>query len=657
MAISLTTERKQALLDAIITGSSEEAEQARMVYADCLEELGDPASLARAQFIRAQCDAARYPRWDRRAVEARRIAIALEREHGETWKQELPALPGVAWERFERGFIASVTIDTVDVLRVHATAIRAAAPVTRVVLAQPIENKRTPPPSRWPWLRTLCVAGEAKKKFHAVRSIVDLVPELEIDASDAYDTHEWLAARKHIVPLRRFVATGAHPSGNALVQRLTADDTFAAQLEELKLGTRFVDFDTGYFDDPTMRAPGAAALAAKRFANVCVLDINLQRVTDAGLRAILASMPKLRELSARRCELAKLDYLAQSEGAPIEFLDLGANMLTSAGAIEVAQAPRLSQLAVLRLDGCEVGAHGVEAIVHGTAWRTLRVLELSRNPLALAGVIALSAAPRPAQLHTLKLANCDLTAEATRLLGGMPWLDELFELDLANNELAPELLAAISRVRVVGLASCAIGPAAAPALGAVWQHAHALELGGNPLGSAGVAALITKRRSPIVSLSLAGCDLDDAALAALGGARCERLQVLSLARNPSITAAGLAAMFESKALPALRSIDLSGCQLADDVIPVLVRHCKDFAHLDVRENMWTGAGLLKMAAAMDDLHIRSFKTTSDTWEFSRKQRAYLRAKLPSLWWYEDHGSVYGANSERHAAYDEDDHAF
>ena len=108
----------------------------------------------------------------------------------------------------------------------------------------------------------------------------------------------------------------------------------------------------------------------------------------------------------------------------------------------------------------------------------------------------------------------------------------------------------------------------------------------------------------------------------------------------------------------MRSLDLSGCSLDDDVIPVLVRHCKHFARLDVRENMWTGAGLLKMAAAMDDLHIRSFKTSGDNWELSKKQRASLRAKFgPSWWWHDDYSSVYGANSERHAAYDEDDHTF
>jgi len=649
---SLTTERKQALLDAIITGGTEEAEQARMVYADCLEEVGDPTSLARAQFIRAQCDVARYPRWDRRAVEAKHTAIALERAHGESWKQELPALPGVGWDVFERGFIASVTLDTVDVLHDHAAAIRAAAPVTRVALAKPVETKPAPP-GGWPWLRTLCVTGGTETKaFSSDNSIIGLVPELEIDDPGEYEVFDWFAMREHVIPLRRFAMLGSHTGGGALVQRLTGDDDYAAHLQELKIGTTFVDYDTGYYEDPTMREPGASALAAKRFAHVEVLDVNLQRVTDAGLVALLASMPKLRELSARRCELAKLDYLARSEGAPLRFLDLGANTLTSAGAIDVAQSPRCAQLEVLRLDGCEVAQHGLEAIIDSTAWSTLRVLELSRNPLSLHGAIALSEAPPPAHLHTLKLANCDLTVEATRLLGGITWLEELFEVDFSRNELAPELLAAIANVRVVSLADCSIGPADAPVLGALWQHALELDLGGNPLGGAGMAAMLSAGDSTITSLSLAGCELDDAALAALGGARCERLQVLSLAGNPSITAAGLRALFESKALPAVRSLDLSECKLAEDVIPVLVQHCKNFTRLDVRGHAWTMEALLQIADAMDDLNIKTFKTTGNPWGLSQDKRDHLIAKFGPGWWW--HASAYGgAENEDGIVYTDD----
>src|SRR5687768_16014249 len=77
----------------------------RLVYADWLEESGDPD---RAEFIRLQCEAWNlcpgYP-----TETARRVrASVLLRTHGDRWYGELPAVTGVTWsDLFVRGFIDS----------------------------------------------------------------------------------------------------------------------------------------------------------------------------------------------------------------------------------------------------------------------------------------------------------------------------------------------------------------------------------------------------------------------------------------------------------------------------------------------------------------------------------------------------------------------
>jgi uncharacterized protein (TIGR02996 family) len=88
----------------------------RLVYADYLEETGDPAKATRAEFIRVQVERARLvpdtPRW-------------TELWHRETallgwakrWRQELPAIEGVQYGGFVRGFIDQIQASTTALYR------------------------------------------------------------------------------------------------------------------------------------------------------------------------------------------------------------------------------------------------------------------------------------------------------------------------------------------------------------------------------------------------------------------------------------------------------------------------------------------------------------------------------------------------------------
>src|SRR5581483_7143335 len=79
----------------------------RLVYADWLDEHGDPA---RAEFIRVQCALARLPAGDTRAAALARREAELLTDHQADWLRPLAGLAGGA--KFRRGFVEEVTVET-----------------------------------------------------------------------------------------------------------------------------------------------------------------------------------------------------------------------------------------------------------------------------------------------------------------------------------------------------------------------------------------------------------------------------------------------------------------------------------------------------------------------------------------------------------------
>src|SRR5262245_60148542 len=91
---------EQALLESIWEHPHDDAP--RLVYADALEETGEPVKVARAEFIRLQCELAQPDDGaNRTALEER--AAALEKEHRAAWTVSLPG--ALADAKFNRGFL------------------------------------------------------------------------------------------------------------------------------------------------------------------------------------------------------------------------------------------------------------------------------------------------------------------------------------------------------------------------------------------------------------------------------------------------------------------------------------------------------------------------------------------------------------------------
>ncbi|MBP3958884.1 TIGR02996 domain-containing protein [Gemmata sp. G18] len=118
------------LLRAVLANPDEDTP--RLMYADWLDEHDDPA---RAEFIRVQCRLA-----ERSAHEAvpasdpdqqREFQLALQL--GERWRAELPAVRGVRWTGFWRGFPGVAVVSPTTLVRA-APKLWAVAPVEWVTI-------------------------------------------------------------------------------------------------------------------------------------------------------------------------------------------------------------------------------------------------------------------------------------------------------------------------------------------------------------------------------------------------------------------------------------------------------------------------------------------------------------------------------------------
>src|SRR4051812_49276538 len=103
----------------------------RLVYADWLDEHGDPA---RAEFIRVQCELARLPAGDPRREDLLVHERELLKAHGHGWSAEWDGLRGVAWEGFERGFVDSFYVSDVAEFVTSAEHALRAVPIGRLSL-------------------------------------------------------------------------------------------------------------------------------------------------------------------------------------------------------------------------------------------------------------------------------------------------------------------------------------------------------------------------------------------------------------------------------------------------------------------------------------------------------------------------------------------
>lgn len=629
----------------------------RLVFADYLEEQGD---VDRASVIRLQCEAAKLASWERRYQEATHHANALIQLRGHRWRQaELPLLDGVEWTTFERGFVSTARVKDVATLYKHDEAIGLAKTVWCVELPALDEATTPRPEGSLKWLTTLRVTNDGNDwSSNETSSLLSVPRTIELkqlwDGQDLGWFSDWLSrevSQSSESRLSSLEIQGHHTVGLTFVRELIESlEELAARdrampLRSLRLGTAFIDYDSGYFEDPTFGQVGAELIAgASSIRDLEAIDVSRQRIGEEGLAVVSRSLPKLRDLVAKSVGVKDLSFLhKERSGASFDRVALSGNAIGDDGAHVLATTSRMSELAVCELDTCEIGSAGVLSITNSPFWDTLRHLELGRNPLDVAGLEALSAARPPPLLHTLGLADIDLDVDkATRMheaLAAMTWLGGLFSLDLSRNTLRTlEPLRpwfADAKLRKLSLSRAALDGAACEQLAELMPRLWYLDLSFNPIGGDGLA-LLTKNDAPELGvLDLRSCDLTGRALEPLlEKKRLPRLHELRLAGN-ALHASAVSALMSSPLLDHLRVLDLSKASLDEDAAAVIARSPRlaNLARLNLRGNDFKESGLLALAHSKYIKSVGKILLSGDQWRFPQATRDTLvKAFGPSWWW-------------------------
>jgi uncharacterized protein (TIGR02996 family) len=651
---------REGFLETILAAPDDDAP--RLVFSDWLEDHGD---LARAEFIRVQCELVRLSPRERRHCELAWRAETLLVENRARWVAELPGLDGVEWLEFERGFVSTVRVPDLRVLFRHDKVIAAAAPVFRVELARLDETKTPRPENAVLWLRILRLSdrGDSFQTRESTASLLDGVTELEVVHLREYHDTRWLTSQSDLPLLQQIRFQGSHTAGQAIAAWVI--DNPSIQPTRLELGTRFVDYNSGYFEDPTIGPEGAVVLAqAANLANLEGLNLNRQRIGREGFQAIVSSstLGRLRELELRAAQTTDVTALESTRGGPLVRLDLSLNAIGERGARSLGKSHRLAQLERLDLDTCEINPAGVEALTRAKFWQTLRMLDLSRNPLGVAGAKVLADAPEPANLHTLTLVDCDLDADAARVLASIPWLRNLLALDLSRNALEAGGLAHLGRLaggslRQLTLARTGADEPAASRLAPLLPQLVHLDLADNPLTNAGLTSLLARAPAPnLLVLKLPRCGLSQPGLTALFRDKlCPRLHLLDVSGN-SLSTRMVELLVRSPLVTTVGELKLTNCNL-DQKAAELIADAATLTNcgvINLRDNDLGEAGLLALARSKHLAGV-SLLLSGTPWRFPEASRKLLEDRFGRHWQYQMDEEEQEQEDEEFADdYDEED---
>ncbi len=430
--------KAQGFLDDILAHPDDDTP--RLIFADWLDDEGDGE---RAEFIRGQIERAQLPKWDARQVRLRLRESELIKQHGEKWKQELPTIKGVEWGEFRRGFVASASIDTFQILQKNASACWAAAPI-EVVSFAPWSREHNPIKTiaPIPGLREL-ILDDGWFEADEVERLADtpLLSTLRIlnisNCNLSVEGFRQLASSPHLGNLTQLRLPDNY-IGNGGIELFVHTDTLPS-LAELDLSQS--GGQGHYYEDPIIETIGLEALARwPGLARLRSLNLSGNSAGRSGLGALLQSkyLSGLKELILQ--ENDGLDAEAMQEfgiahsALQLDVLDLGLNVLRNGGAAALATAPCLRELKVLAIDRCEIHTAGAYELSGASFLGSLRLLNVDHNSFGPDGLRALLET-KPQHLHTLGMVNNDLGDEGASHLAESPASDALLELDLRQNGL------------------------------------------------------------------------------------------------------------------------------------------------------------------------------------------------------------------------------
>lgn len=319
----------EAFLAAICDNPADDTP--RLIYADWLEERGDP----RAEFIRVQVELARLPKRDKRRKDLKVREEELLEWYGDGWTQEVFG-PLFRQIEFRRGFIEMVRTSTKDFVE-HAAGWVTQTPIREVALGG--------------------VASEVVRLSASSCAALSSVAKLTlVDNSFDDDAAQTLFGSSYLANL-----TSLTVSSDALGDRGVECLASAERLKRLTLLEFYVLKNIG---DQGMHALAVSA----NMVNLNRFVVNAGSVSDVGAQALADSpyLSNLRSLDLASNDVGDKGFTALVNSphlANCTVLNLTGNMVTARGLADIADSPHLRRWASIQLYNSRMGLVDGDALI------------------------------------------------------------------------------------------------------------------------------------------------------------------------------------------------------------------------------------------------------------------------------------------------------
>jgi uncharacterized protein (TIGR02996 family) len=383
---------------------SPEDDTLRLVYADALEESGDPP---RAAFVRSQVTLSHLPEYDPLWVQARAQGHTVD----PLWTDELELPDGIDWAEplFRRGLPGAIQAHDGATFVAHADELFLQYPIEAIELlvVRPQDTREFPECSWLTRLTSLSLAqgigGEMVRRLLASQHFTGLRElrvgsQLTTPATVAAIVRSKVFRQLTSLAVRSDQRDGGRLAGElarlAKPPRLTKLDLSGNRLTAEALTPLVAseavaaveDFD---LSDNTLDAVGVQMLARGELPALRSLHLLRTRPQEGGVNALAAAdfFPELRSLSLGGNNLGPTAAfaIANSRAENLRVLDLRENRIGDRGAISLAESSHLGNLIELNLAESHIGDAGAEALTDSPHLGGLLYLNLSGNPIS-AGV-------------------------------------------------------------------------------------------------------------------------------------------------------------------------------------------------------------------------------------------------------------------------------
>lgn len=457
--------RHSVFLDEIIAHPEEDLP--RLVYADWLDEQGDP----RGEFIRIQCLLAKLPFDDDRRWALQTRETLLKRQYGKGWANPIRHL--VKDWQFHRGFVEGITIRAVDFLE-HAATLFQSAPICRVRLLEPESQLSAIAAS--PWLDRITGLDLSHTNF---------------DWNDFAD----LAYSPSIIQLRELNVRDTSLCNNQ-GSRMLAECEFFRNLTALNLSQYRAasPHSTGiqYFADSIGPSGIQAMSDSPHLKNLTMLNVAGYGEPGSSIIGALADSSLLGQITSldlshngsyllrsgqspdvaldvlfQSPQIANLQHLVlirnhtansvrafaeSSHLGKLQSLYVGGTWLDSHGQRDssylgtIAESPNLNNLVSLNLSGCTINDNAYRDLFASDQFHKLKELNLSETQISNESLEELADSSLMENLRSLRLQGSDggyerssISENGLRALVEEKTSRHLEILDLGNQEVGDDL--------------------------------------------------------------------------------------------------------------------------------------------------------------------------------------------------------------------------